>query len=438
MKKIFMYSLLFFVLVSLLMTACKEEIVLRESVRHFTSVAELRSKYQGESVTLTSGNSNSHLFVGGIVISNPGSGNTPEGKVIIQNSADGQLRGITLSIEGLYNRYLEGDSIIADIEGATLERVDGMLQVSGLTTLEVGRISTGNERKVNLSTQDFGILATGRDIYENTLIRLLDADVIDVTRNQVFGDEDVTLSDGTHTVLVKTRENAAVAGSLVPLSANFTGIVFYTATDEPYLSLRSSADVDNGQYMGPEFYPNFPETFNEATSRKQAVVTNNGEDHLFSGIWHYAYGSSTNTATVRRIGNTGFAAWFAGSGQQRAEAKLEMWFDLEFGASEFSFYYAPATVNAADQNAVTLVPEYSQDEGVTWQPVDPSEPNGFSTGQGSTDLYGTVAAPVFAEYKRDNLGIEGKVRFRIRRPEIPAPAAGGRWVIDDIFIKPHE
>src|SRR5690606_34520257 len=120
--------------------------------QRFISIAEFRDMYQSDPLTIASKDKNEDLFITGVVISDVAHGNNPEGRVIVQGYADGELRGIALAIDGAINRYQPGDSVMVKVEGAVLERVDGILQVSDLTVLEVGRLSAGNEQKVHLAT----------------------------------------------------------------------------------------------------------------------------------------------------------------------------------------------------------------------------------------------------------------------------------------------
>src|SRR5690606_13725126 len=136
------------------------------SAARFIYIEELRDMYQGEPLVITNKAGSETFFIGGVVISNSANGET-ESRIIVQNYADGQLRGIALSVEEQTNRYQVGDSIVAKVEGRTLERVNGILQVSGLTIRAVGRISTDNAERVHIETDNFrAISAANSDTYE--------------------------------------------------------------------------------------------------------------------------------------------------------------------------------------------------------------------------------------------------------------------------------
>lgn len=438
MKKIHYLSFLIFVTASFWMISCETGNELTLPGQHFASIEEVRAMYKGEPVTIGR-EGDREFFIGGIVISNAGQGNNPEGKIIIQNQANGRLRGLALAVDSYLDRYKVGDSVIVRIDGKVLERIDGVFQISGLSPLEIGRISENNEQHVHLETDDFSVLASGVDIYQNTLVRLISADVPGVVRNQVFGDGDVTLSDGSNTVLVKTRETAVVANEPVPIEGDFTGILSYTATGEPYLAIRTSADID-GEYMAPEFYTNFPEGFEVAPP-------------FLSGSWVLTSAARNTGATVHL--KRGAAALITQGTAPTTESIIAMDFDLLFGASRFSLYYGQVTTSNNDSNGSKVYVEYSQDEGATWTLLEPSSVK-YTLDQEQT--WTQVTLPVddpaalvleamtapnspdnpgrqrlyFAEY--ENLAIEGPVRFRIRKPI----GTASRIMVDDVFVKPHE
>lgn len=412
MKKIYLYFSLLLAIVVLMMSSCKNETEFTLPVQHFISIGELREMHQGGSLTLTGKDKEGGLFIGGVVISNPDLKNNPEGKIIVQNYANGQLRGIALSIEEHLNRYKEGDSIIAKVNGCVLERVDGILQISGLTVLEIGRISAGNEQKIHLGTDNFGSVLADRDTYESTLVRLLSAEVLDVERGQTFGDKDVELSDGNNTIFIKTKKTANLAAAEVPIEGNFTGIMLYTDGQEPYLSLRSSADFD-GRFMPPENYFGFPEGWENIIGTRKTNANTDGYDEYPSGRWFINRGMSNSSANI--VNKMGDWAMMLQSGAPGSAIAMD--FDLLFGASKFSFYYAAATKGAGDSAPITVYPEYSQDSGETWTLLEPAL------------LVDDQNIQYFKEY---DLDIAGKVRFRIRKAE-----STSRLIVDDIFIKPN-
>lgn len=411
MKKIFYNSVLLFSLVSILMVSCmKEDDLAVGPIKSFISIEKLREMYKGEPLTLKASNPNEDLYISGVVISNPDHKNNPEGKMIIQNYDSEKLRGIAIAIDERLSRYKEGDSVIVKVQGGTLTRIDGLLQVIGLTMMQVGRISENNEQRLNIITDDFNDFFNMMDVYESTLIQLKDIQVLDVTRGKTFGDGDLNLSDGDEVLLVKTNVQASFAIYEVPISGNFMGIALYADNQEPYLSVRTSADY-NGKYLAPENYIGFAEGWESIIGSRKTGQTTDGFDTYASGKWALEQTFSLNSATIVHKRET----WAMLMGKTVASVAMD--FDVMFGAKKFSFYYGAGTKNAGDAAPITVYAEYSQDSGATWILLGPPL------------LENNQNTQYFKEY---DLDIKGKVRFRIRKDD-----AAARLIVDDIFIKPN-
>lgn len=427
MKKIIFYASSVFAVLSFWMVSCKQEKEHMLSLQNFISIGELRSMYQGEPITISSQKNNEDIFISGIIISNTAQGNHPEGKIIVQNNTDGQLRGIVLALDESITRYQIGDSIVAKVEGKKLERVDGALQVSGLTIREVGRITTNNAQAVHIETNDLASIVANREVYESTLVRVLGVDVSDVVRDQTFIDKEVELSDGNNEISLAVRETAAFAAALVPFFGNFTGILQYPEAQQPRLWMRSGEDY-SGKYFPPEEYFGFPEGWeNIIGNRKAGTIGNSGSDLYPSGRWDITFGLTRQQGNFynRRDDWTMMLS-------HTAESHVSMTFDLSHGASQFSFYYGAATtVNPDTGKGGKLYVEYSRDKGENWVILGSAitVPAGQDPSGGGPGIPG----PWYTEF--NDLDIKGCVRFRIRSE--PLSPAGARMSVDDIYIKPN-
>ena len=162
-----------------------------------------------------------------------------------------------------------------------------------------------------------------------------------------------------------------------------------------------------------DLYPNFPEGWeNHEGTRKGGY---DGESDVFpSGEWLMPDMYLNSVSSIEnKIGDWGLMM------RNNVATSLSMNFDLPYGASKFSFYYATVTKsNANDQdvvnNPIRVTVEYSQDAGATW------------TKLGDDLLVTTVEEQYFKEYE---LNIEGPVRFRISKNNSRA-----RLLIDDISV----
>ena len=416
MKNKFLYYIIFFCAISFWLVSCdKENDQLDELTPEFISIESLRDKYQNETTVIISSNDNKEVFIGGIVISNSGHGNIPENKIILQNYENNRLRGIMLSVEGDINRYQSGDSLVVRVDNKELKKVDGVLQVMNLTVKEVGIISSGNEEKVHIETDNLNDIIEETSVYENTLVKLLSVDVLDDEAGRTFGDGDLELSDGSNIVSLKTLETASYAIAEVPLEGDFTGVLFYSNDLNPYLMPRSNADY-SGEFLAPEDYIGFPVGWENIVGTRKTGLASDGFDDYLSGRWFLNNAFSLNSSGLVHK-NEEYAMMMSNVNT----SIVSMDFDLDFGASKFSFYYGAATLGNNDSSPITLYAEYSQDSGENWLPLDPNE---------LSLLVDDQTVQYFKEY---DLEIEGPVRFRIRKE-----ADSGRLIIDDLFVKPNE
>src|SRR5690606_346112 len=93
------------------------------------SVSILKSLYEGEDILLTETNVGITPLAG-TIISDATSGNIEQNKFVIVQTKNDETAGIVIDMGNTLSTPLTiGDSIVFDIKGATLTRVDGILQV---------------------------------------------------------------------------------------------------------------------------------------------------------------------------------------------------------------------------------------------------------------------------------------------------------------------
>ena len=114
---------------------CEKENTASGVISPIVSVDYIRNLYNGDDVLLKSEILMGANQVAGIVISDAEALNIAKGEMIIQNVSKNQLAGISLDFgSASLAGYVPGDSIKVDINGATLGRKNGKLQISGLNT----------------------------------------------------------------------------------------------------------------------------------------------------------------------------------------------------------------------------------------------------------------------------------------------------------------
>ncbi|TZF81346.1 hypothetical protein FW774_18915 [Pedobacter sp. BS3] len=411
-KKIVLIPVLLYILVVIL-ASCEKEVKVTGKPSPLVSVEDVRALYKDSPHTITTEDLTGANYISGIVISDPANGNAPDGLVIMQSYRRKQLRGIALALGADAAQYNAGDSIVVKITGGTLDRVNGTLQISGIS--EVTKVSSNNPQKVNLATTTFTGLINNMKTYESTLVQLKSAIVANPETGLTYAG-DVDISDWSNIVTLHTAASASFASEVLPDMGDYTGIpIFQTVGSETklVLLLRSIDDVV-GQTLEPhhpdQLYANFPETWENGIPPLK--TGNAGTSALFpTGEWLMTnmYPIKSNNITVSKHGT--YTVMIAAN----QETSLTMNFNLPYGASKFSFYYG-APVPGSDNKDLPnrLIAEYSQDSGTTWTALGP-------------ELQVTDVNTFY--YQEYILDIKGPVRFRIHKLK-----TGDRLSIDDIAV----
>lgn len=167
MKKFISYSLFLSALV--FAWACKKGNYPGGTVSPYISIFDVRDVYKGEDVRLTTGNLFGSAKITGVVVSDHSGGNLPAGLLVVQDMRRlSQLRGISISIGAEAAKYVPGDSVVINIDGGMLKRVDGTLQITEVPAAAVTKVSSGNAIPVNRVPSNF--LLANPENYESTLI----------------------------------------------------------------------------------------------------------------------------------------------------------------------------------------------------------------------------------------------------------------------------
>ncbi|MDB5209245.1 MAG: hypothetical protein JWQ30_72 [Sediminibacterium sp.] len=244
MKKSIFYS--FLLLSFLSMWGCKKTGNYPGGViSPYISIYDIRDSYKGSDVTLTSENLFGSSKITGIVVSDHSGNNLPSGLLVIQDRRRlSELRGISINIGADAASYVPGDSLIVNVEGGLLKRVEGILQITGLTKAAVTKISSGNSIAVNQVPSN--AIVANPDKYESTLLVIVKGGF-----NPLPGPTDVLkgdklLNDGFADITLHTEAAATFANNPAPFLANFTGIVFNTQVADkivPQLRMRKASDI---------------------------------------------------------------------------------------------------------------------------------------------------------------------------------------------------
>jgi hypothetical protein len=137
---------------TLLIGACKKHDFADGTLSPIIAVSDLRALYKGSDVTLTETNMQGANQIVGIVISNPDSGNVPKDIVVLQNIRRSATRGISLVLGSASTTYHSGDSLVIKVAGSVLKRVNGALQITGLTAGNITKVSSNNAPTVRTAS----------------------------------------------------------------------------------------------------------------------------------------------------------------------------------------------------------------------------------------------------------------------------------------------
>lgn len=376
------------------------------------SLDDVRLLYTDKEVTLTSENMLGASSITGVIISDQAGGNAPEGLAILQSYRRRQLRGIALNMGADAANYTAGDSVIVNITGKVLSRVNGILQIAGVSAADITKIEADRPQMINLVTSTVTAITNKMNEYECTLVQLKSAVADESDFGKTF-EGDRIITDWASPIIFHTQPAAAFAATTIPDMGDYTGIALFHTIDgeaRPTIWMRNAGDIvqlDLEPRHPGELYRNFPEGWENRSTAHISAYNASGTDVFPSGEWLFPRMYTISSSNVaNKIGTWALMM------QASQAVGLTMNFNLPYGASKFSFYCGPAT--ATDTNLpIEVLAEYSQDSGESWKPLgDP--------------ILLTTFKRYYQEYELD---IKGPIRFRISQNGAPA-----RTFVDEVAV----
>jgi len=239
------YLITLFLLISLTYS-CKKNNYPGATLSPLIGIFDIKHLYEGKDVTLTKDNMIGAHQITGIVVSDHSGGNLPKGLLVLQDSRRlALLRGISISIGDDAAKYHPGDSVVIEVEGGVLKRVDGILEITGIANSAITKVSSGNAIPLKIVTNN--LILANPDDYESTLAAVVKGgfDPLPAPTDVLAGDR--TMNDGFGDLTLHTDPNASFANTQVPVSANFYGITFNKFGTEgqlvPQFYMRTGDDV---------------------------------------------------------------------------------------------------------------------------------------------------------------------------------------------------
>lgn len=229
MKKTLKYMLLLTTFVGIMAGCKRDDDYIKSTPSNFISNFDLKKMYKNADLTLKAEMLGGATAVKGVVISDFRSGNSPAGLVIMQNTrmvGNGvdSLRGMALNIGADASKYIPGDSIHVTVDGATLKRVNGILQIVGISNASITKVASG--KTLRTQAVNTGRILASPDFYESTLVTISSALIEpEPAVGETFAGDKI-INDGFGKATVHTEASADFANTTLLNSGNFTGIAF--------------------------------------------------------------------------------------------------------------------------------------------------------------------------------------------------------------------
>ncbi|MGF1922627.1 MAG: DUF5689 domain-containing protein [Bacteroidia bacterium] len=250
MKKILINGFIAIAFAAIWMGCKRDSDYVNATPSPFIANFDLRKLYTGKDVTLTDDNMRGASTVRGLVISDHSGGNLPVGLLILQNSRTAgngidSLRGMSINIGADASKYVPGDSVHVKIEGGVLKRVDGIMQITGISGANVTKVASG--RNVVAARGYGNLIAAFPDRYESTLVNIVKGTFNPTLAPNATLRGDLVLNDGAGDIILHTEATATFANVVPPYSGNYKGIVFTKPGADGKLTaqhrIRTAADL---------------------------------------------------------------------------------------------------------------------------------------------------------------------------------------------------
>lgn len=408
------------ILVLVLFSACLKENVFPASgtPNDYIALVDVRNIFKGEAVTLNSSNMAGASKITGVVISDAAEGNIPRGILVIQQTSRTITRGIEINVGNADVAFKPGDSVRVSVEGASMNRVNGILQINASGVSAVEKIAENIRivpAQVSLSALDLTF-----SNYESTLVKVAHVDGLSASKTLAG---EVQLSDVTgKTGVLHTEITAVFATQEVPVNASYVGIARYnnsaaiSETAQPRKELWPVRGADISEQSGA-LYPGFPEDFEHPDATLAAAAGYSTKSGTFATgaytLTNVAIGKDANdypvsgVTALRLNQNSTSSSWTA------------MDYDLPNGATKVTIW--AGSYGASADLGSTWRLEYSQNQGLTWSQVG----NDILTVSKTKEQFTFL------------MDIRGAVRFRVGKLGIGASSTNnqnGRFSMDDLAV----
>lgn len=261
MKKILKKHILIIGACMAILSACKRDSdYVKSTPSPFISNFDLRKLYNGTDVTLTKAVISEATSVKGQVTSDHSGHNLPEGLLFIQNlrmvgSGIDSLRAIAINVGTAAANYIPGDSVHINIEGGILKRVNGILQITGVSASNIVKVKSGV--KLLYTPVSALTLFAKPDNFEGCLVVVNNCNFEPNIGVETLEGVKV-FNDGAGDMQMHVNATANFKSELLPWSAKLTGLVVPSNAGVPQVWPRAKDDffatsivVDPSVPLGP-------------------------------------------------------------------------------------------------------------------------------------------------------------------------------------------
>lgn len=216
------------------------------TISPYVAIFDLRNLYKGHDLPLNPGSMMGYSGISGTVISDHRGKNLKPGLLMVQDRLRlNELRGIAIDIGDEAAQYIPGDSVTVNLTGGVMKRVDGLLQVTGVSPSAVKKVASGVTIPIN-RVPSTNILADPSK-YESTEIVIVKGSFDPAPGPDDTFSGDKTVNDGFDNIAFKTDPTATFANEHLPGMANFFGVIDYARDNAgnytPHFRIRNSGDI---------------------------------------------------------------------------------------------------------------------------------------------------------------------------------------------------
>lgn len=378
----------------------------------FISILDVRKLYKESDAILDKTNMQGADKITGVVISDAAAGNIPAGVFAIQQTSRTLKRGIEVSVSGQIIPFVVGDSVVVEVEGATITRNNGALQIRVASLNKITKVA--ENRAIEPTLLSLKTLKDKFADYEGTLIKIAH---VDAEAGGVLNGDITLIETNGSTGILHTEQTATFVDRPVALNASYTAIARWnnSATEQN----RKQLWLVNAQSIEDEsgrIYESFPENFETGDAALFAEGYSTKTGNLSSGnytLQNIYIGNTANDLPVsgsyalRLVGSSATSSW------------CTMNYDLPNGATKVTLW--AGSYGASADLGSTWRLEYSQNQGITWSQV-------------GEDILTVSKVKKQFTFLMD---LRGPVRFRFGKVGIGASTTNnqnGRFSIDDFAV----